>query len=181
MKKVLAAIIFVSLTNLCSQEKVVDTVSLGFKAKLFTVSDFGLAEKDIILNDIQNQKISFLKTRYSDFIFMKIDFSQPHRLPDGSELSFFRDCSYYLAYSVLSGNFLKLGGFTDLDIDDFFRALRSSGNTFLLDFEGGNEIEGIDIVCLYEYHLMSPKKRLKKGFSCLDNCDSKTETQIIQE
>lgn len=155
-----------------------DTTAVAFKAKLLTISEYGIADKNQILKDIENQKITFLKTKYQSFIFMKVDFAQPYRLPTGSTQTLKRDCSYYIAFNLSNSIFYKLGGFDTIDIDSFFEALEVNESGIFKDIAEGNEVEGIDIYCLHEYYLMNKKKRLKKGFTCLDNCSEKTETTI---
>lgn len=157
----------------------IDTTAISFKAKLLTVSEYGISNKSQILKDIENQKIKFLKTQYENFIFMKVDFAQPYRLPENHTQTLKRDCSYYIAFNVLNSIFYKLGGFDTIDIDSFFKDLEAVENVIFKDIAEGNEIEGIDIYCLHEYYKMNKKKRLKKGFRCLDSCSKKTETKII--
>lgn len=161
-----------------SQNQDIDTTAIAFKAKLLTVSEYGIADKNQVLKDVESQKITFLKTKYENFIFMRVDFAQPYRLPEGRSQTLNRDCSYYIAYNLTDCRYYKLGGFDSLDIDVFFKELKLREGTVFKDIEEGKEIEGIDVYCLHEYYLMSKKKRLKKGFTCLDNCSKKTETTI---
>ena len=178
MKKILILFVFhlIYFNNYC-QDISIDTTSLSFKAKLFTVSEFGLSSKEQILKDIESQKITFLKSKYKKFIFMRIDFSQPYRFLNGSETTLIRECSYYVAYNISNSIFFKLGGFNSLDIDSFIRHLE--GMEYVIpDVNENPEIEEIDIFCLYNYHEMSQKKRLRKGFSCLSNCAKKTSITI---
>ncbi|WP_179317218.1 hypothetical protein [Winogradskyella undariae] len=180
MKKGIIFTMFCFWLSFCfSQNKEIDTSAIGFKAKLFTVSEYGISDKNQILKDIENQKITFLKTKYESFIFMKIDFAQPYRLPTGSTQTLKRDCSYYIAFNVSNSIFYRLGGFDTIDVDSFFEALEVNESGIFKDIEEGKEIDGIDIYCLHDYYQMSKKKRLKKGFKCLDNCSKKTETLII--
>jgi hypothetical protein len=177
-KVIIFTILCFWLSNSFSQNIDVDTTAIGFKAKLFTVSEYGISDKNQILKDIENQKIKFLKTKYKSFIFMKIDFAQPYRLPTGSTQTLKRDCSYYIAFNVSNSIFYRLGGFDAIDIDSFFEALEVTEIGIFKDISEGEEVEGIDIYCLHDYYKMSKKKRLKKGFCCLDNCSKKTETKI---
>lgn len=155
-------------------------MSIAFKAKLFTVSEFGSSTKEQILNDITNQDLTFLDTMYENFLFMKISFSQPYRLPNNHTLTLYRDCNYYLAYSVKSFRYYKLGGFDSIDIDTFFKDLKlREGNIYMDYSEGGREISGIDIYCLHDYYKIKKCKRIKKGYTCFENCKENTETTII--
>ncbi|MBO6879079.1 hypothetical protein [Winogradskyella sp.] len=178
-KIVLLIVVLFCLSNSYCQNRDVDSLSIGFKAKLFTVSEYGIADKDQILEDIENQKIKFLNTKYDNFIFIKVYFSQPFRIPGNRTQTLYRDCSYYLAYNTLDPTFYKLGGFNSVDIDSFFTALKANESSIFKDFGAkSEEIEEIDIHCLYDYYKMKKKKRFKKGFNCLDNCSKKTKTKI---
>jgi len=180
MRKIILMLVLVNcyLTNAFSQERI-DSTSIAFKAKLFTVSEYGISNESEILKDIQSQKIIFLKTKYEHFLFMKISFSQPYRLPNKHTQTLYRDCNYYLAFNIEDSRFYKLGGFDILDIDSFFEDLQLREDSIFKDIEEGKEIDEIDIYCLYDYYKMKKRKRVKKGFNCLDNCAKKTETSII--
>ncbi|WP_440068931.1 hypothetical protein [Tenacibaculum discolor] len=175
-KIVLLIIIYSYVVNVFSQENELEDIA--FKAKLFTVSEYGVDKKDIILTDIENQKLDFLKTKYKKFVFMRIKFSQPYRIPKDREQTLNRVCSYYLAFNTKDSRYYKLGGFSNLDIDAFFKDLEAVEDTIFGSIEEGQEVEGIDISCLFSYYELSKRKRLRKGFSCFDNCCVKTETKI---
>lgn len=180
MKRLVTLIFLSYIVNIHGQDKMtIDTLAISFKAKLFTTSEYGISDKEQILKDIENQKIQFLKTQYENFVFMKVDFAQPYRIPQESTQTLNRDCSYYIAFNVTNSIFYRLGGFDKIDIDSFFEALEVNESGIFKDIVEGKEIEGIDIYCLHEYYKMSKKKRLRKGFKCLDNCSQKTETTII--
>ena len=177
-KQIIFTLLFFYLFTGFGQNKKIDITAIAFKAKLLTVSEFGVSNKNQILKDIENQKITFLKTKYENFVFMKVDFNQPYRLPIGRTQTLKRDCSYYIGFNVLTSVFFRLGGFDTIDIDDFFTSLKANESPIFKDIEEGEEIQDIDVYCLYEYYQMSKKKRLKKCFNCMDNCSKKTETVI---
>lgn len=172
---------FFSLFFVCMQfygQNAIDSTAIAFKAKLFTVSEYGLASKERILQDIDEQEIEFLKTTYKTFIFMKISFSQPYRISESTKSTLIRNCFYYLAFNKISSRFYRIGGFDNLDIDNFFEDIGGSGE-IIFTFEG-EEIDKLDIVCLYEYYKMNNKERSKKGFHCIKNCREITQT-ILKE
>ena len=41
-----------------------------------------------------------------------------------------------------------------------------------------NEVEGINIYCLYQYYNLSTKKRFKKGYKCFTDCKDVTQSVI---
>jgi hypothetical protein len=168
--------ILFAFTVSAQKNQSVDSLSVLFKAKLFTVSEYGVSNKEQILKDIENQKGRFLKTKYKNFMFIKIDFDQMYR-SGRYVISFNRPCSYYIAFNVVDSRYYRLGGFDNIDIDSFMKDLKRRETT-VFDFDG-NEIEDMDIYCLDNYYSLSRKKRLKKGFNCFANCVSRTETEVI--
>lgn len=161
-----------------AQQTEIDSSAIKFKANLFTLSEFGIASKEQILSDIENQEVSFLKTFYKEFYFLKVKFSQPYRRSNKSITTLIRNCTYYLAFNNRDKKFYRLGGFDMIDIDEFIEDLEDV-EVLLTNFNG-NEIEEIDIDCLYKYHKLSKKQRLKKGFKCFKNCRQDTKTAYIE-
>ncbi|WP_143569889.1 hypothetical protein [Tenacibaculum agarivorans] len=178
MKKIIFLIlVLVSFTVNC-QKASIDTVSIAFKAKLFTVSEYGVSDKNQVIKDIESQKIEFLETKYKKFLFMKILFSQPYRLINSSVNTLERNCYYYLAFGIDDSRYYRLGGFSNLDVDSFFRDLELREEGIFTDIDNGKEVDGIDIYCLHEYYKMNHKKRFRKGFNCFENCSDGTQTTI---
>lgn len=164
----------------CQRMPSVDSTSIAFKASLFTVSKYGIASKEKILQDVENQKVRFLKTKYKSFLFIKIEFSQPYRTSDKTRSTLTQNCNYYLAFNILEKRFYKLGGFDDVDIDDFINDLESQEGINLIDWVNRNEIEEIDIDCLYSYYKLNKKQRVKQNFTCFESCSQKIKTYYIE-
>lgn len=155
-----------------------DSIAILFKGQLFTISEYGVASKDKILKDIENQKSDFLKTKYENFLFMKITFNQPYRLLNQNLSTLVRNCDYYIAFNIKQSRYYKLGGFNKIDIADFFDDLKINEKSLFPDGKG-EEIKDVDIHCLYNYYRLSEKKRNKSKFDCFGNCQEKTSTTII--
>ncbi|GGB73309.1 hypothetical protein GCM10007424_11510 [Flavobacterium suaedae] len=180
IKKILINIVIFYITNsLYSQTQSVDSVSIAFKAKLFTVSEYGIANKEQILLDIESQEAKFLKTVYKNFFFLKIKFSQPYRNSNISVRTLNRKCYYYIAFNIIENRFYRLGGFNSLDVIDFISDL---GNIENINIENWNKdlVQEIDIDCLYEYYYLDDKKRFKKKFLCFPNCNENTKTYYME-
>jgi len=169
MTNKLALLFFLMTLTSFAQQKEIDSVDIEFKAKLLTVSRYGVSAKELISNDVENQKIIYLKSEYKNFIFLKIKFEQPYRLDDDSEKISFGHCNYYLSYNKKNKIFYRLGGFDYLDIDEFFQDLKKIEVT---DFIGYSEVIGeIDINCLYKFYKMNSRKRGKNKSLCFLNCN----------
>lgn len=156
------------------QTEEIDSCAIKFKANLLTVSEYGIASKQTILNDIESQEVEFLKTKYKNFFFLRIRFSQPYRTSESGFQTLDRDCYYYIAYNIRDKKFYRLGGFDSIDIDSFINDLQSLESNNIIDWEERNEIQEIDIDCLFDYYNLSPKKRLKRKFKCFENCSENT-------
>ncbi len=166
--------------SFCQKMETIDSTSVIFKANLFTTSEYGIASKENILKDIESQKVIFLKTKYKSFSFLKIEFSQPYRTSDISSLTLNRSCSYYLAFNIIKKRFYKLGGFDNLDIDDFINDLELQEGTNTIDWVNRDEIAEINIDRLYDYFKLNKKQRLKRKFSCFECCSQNTKTYYIE-
>ena len=175
IKKVILIISLFLNVHLNAQEtRIIDTTSITFKAKLLTLSRRGITNVKNILDEENKKKVDFLKTKYKSFIFIKINSKDPsygwYKTKNG--------CNYYLAYNKEKSKFYRLGGFDIVDINDFFKDLENQEVIIFKDLEEGNEIEEIDIYCLYNYYKMKPKKRLKKGYKCFHKCSKEIITKI---
>lgn len=181
MNKVLLLLLVFSLTINAQELRKQDSINILFKAKLLTTNEYGISHsKESILQDIEQQNATFLKTIYKNFVFIKVDFSQKYKFLHGGTLIRFGSCSYYFAFSIETSRFYKLGGFDIVDIDEFLKELNTVENTGIFNGLEGGEIEEIDIDCLYNYSKLSLRKRSKKGYSCLGNC-KETITTIIRQ
>jgi len=186
IKKIILIPYFLFSVILSAQnEKAIDSATIAFKAKLLTINRQGISDVEGMLNQINQKKVKFLNTKYEDFIFLKIDFTDTFyegkiylNHNDSVGRTLFGSCFYYLAFNKKNAKFYRLGGFDIVDIDDFIRDLEEQEVIIFKDLEGGNEIEGMDINCLYNYYQMKPKKRLRKGYSCFSKCSKEIVTKI---
>ena len=147
--------------------KSVDSTAVLFKAKLLTISKYGIANREKIINYVDSQNAIFLNDPFDSFMFIKVDFGQPYTLSDGSIVLALGDCSYYIAYSIFDNRFYRLGGFEFNDIDEFIKDLIISEAYF-----GSQEDmdEEINLACMYENYMKNKVKNKKKPYTCFDNC-----------
>lgn len=144
-----------------------DSLNTAFKAKLLTVSVTGIAERDMILKDVESQHVSFLKTSFKNFLFLQVQYSQPYRLNQNISIQFVH-CSYFIAFNIKQFEFYRIGGFDSDDIDKFMEDLWNQESVEL--FLETEPIKEVDFNCLSEYSRLSKKKRLKKKLSCFKCC-----------
>lgn len=173
MYRVLVTIFLLSLSNIVKAQSI-DSASIAFKAKLFTTSIYGVADKLLILEDIQNQELTFIKSSIPDIVLMKIKFGQKYYKEGGHQMDLIGSCNYYMAFNAKNQKFYRLGGFSSLDIDEFFT--ESDVITYLdINAHKGE----IDFLCLLEYSEMSSLKKAKKGFDCFKACDQEISEYLI--
>lgn len=182
MKRIVFVILIAFTLNSSAQELTKrDSINIAFKAKLLTTNEDGISySKESILQNIEQQKTTFLKTIYKNFVFIKVECSQKYNLLEGGTMTRFGDCNYYLAFNTEFSRFYKLGGFDTLDIDAFLAKLGASEKMGIFNRLDVGEIEEIDIDCLYNYSELSLRKRRKRGYSCLGSCNETTKTIIRQ-
>lgn len=172
------------ITGFSQKVEELDSVSIAFKAKLLCVNRNGVADIKTVLDQIDSKKVRFLKTKYEEFLFLKIEFTDKvtyNKAYLNQELmgvGLFGSCDYYLAFNKKNGNYYRLGGFECLDIDKFIKDLTSQEFNIFKDIKEGKEIEGVDIYCLYEYYQLKPRKRQKRGFECFPKCSSEIKEQM---
>ena len=155
----------------------VDSLALKFKAQLLTTSRYGLANSDSLLSDITDQRVTFLSSPSSNTILLKVVFDQKYFTGDvEDQILWLGDCSYYLAFNIKRNTFYRLGGFDELDIDEFFDDFETVDHN-LVNIEYAKTSE-IDFYCLKEYAETSSKKRLNKSL-CIPCCSEKLETTLV--
>lgn len=177
MRIIIYILVFLTYGQFYSQEKVIDSSSIVFKAKLLTLSRTGVADSISILNNVLSQDVHFIPNRSENIMLLRIKFDQEFYIGNSnSSKGWFGSCYFYLAYNDITKKFYRLGGFDTEDIDDFFTDLQTSSSKldtydFLFNESFGRVIyEDVDISCLEEYHKMKPKQRKKKGFTCFEKC-----------
>ena len=152
MNKIRLTIALLFLINLSfGQLKKNDSVNIAFKAKLLTTSFSGLADSDVILQDILNQEIDFIPNPAKNIILLKIRFNQKYfDNINKTSIEWFGVYDYYLAYNVYTSRFYRLGGFDYIDIDSFFYDLKEipSKEWTELVFGHNPKYGNIDFQCL---------------------------------
>ena len=137
----------------------IDTSAVLFKAKLLTISRFGLADEKTTLKDITEQEAVLLYSPSENLLLIRVDYSQSDLLGE---------CSYYLAFNKTTSTFYRLGGFDTLDLSDFFEDLTPDDyQIYDLDFLEESEI---DFTCLAKLAELPPGKRIKRKHECFPKC-----------
>ncbi|HRJ31910.1 MAG TPA: hypothetical protein PLV21_00065 [Cyclobacteriaceae bacterium] len=146
----------------------VDTSRVVYKAKLLTISRFGITDSISTLNTIQSQSSHLLKSNSSEFIFIKIKFDQPYDIllkQDSSNrgFSWFGHCYYYLAFSSSKGKYYRLGGFDVSDTKDFLKDVK--------------EIEVLQLLKVEEINIKALSRSVRRN-NFVNPCSSQLKSFI---
>ncbi len=162
MKKYIFLFAILTSCNLFGQSaEKVDTLSIVFKAKLFTVSQYDYQSKQNLINFIDNMPYDIFGT--NEFIFLKV--RGRYYCQNNKDLFTINwcDCDYYICYSVKRNFFYLLGGFKNDNIDEF--AKEYYGSLFMANWKYKIKDKTLsDFIEQLNLHKLNKAKR------CFDNC-----------
>lgn len=167
MKKYILFFMFIISLDSYSQSSNndrIDTLSIVFKAKLFTISQHEYQSKEDLISFIDN--LSYDIYGANEFIFLKIRgryFCQNNK--DLFTVNWC-DCDYYICYSIKKKFFYLLGGFRTNDINLF--AKEYYGSLFMANWK-----YKIEDKTLSDFIKQLNLRKLKKARKCFEKC---TET-----
>ena len=155
---------YVLNAQLLSDGNEVDTLSIVFKSKIFTISQHEYKSKQNIVDFIDNLPHEIYGA--NEFLFIKIK-GKKYCHEKGNFISFtWCDCNFYVCYSIKKQFFYLLGGFKTNDIEQFSKEYYSS--LFMANWkykiEDKKLSEFIDYINLH---------KVKKAINCFEKC---TET-----
>jgi len=144
--------------------KQVDTLSIVFKAKLFTISQYEYESKQDLIDFIN--KLPYEIYGANEFIFIKIK-SRYYCQKDNDMFTLnWCECDYYVCYSIKKNFFYLLGGFKTDNIKDFEKEYNHS--VFITNWK-----YKIADKKLSEFINYMNLHKVKKAIKCFEKC---TET-----
>ena len=158
MKNCLVLIALLLPFYLIAQSKEVDTTSIVFKAKLFTISNHGYNEKNTLINNIEN--IPYSTYGNNEFLFFKINGKRYCQNTDDLFTVDWCDCDYYVGYSLNKEVYYFLGGFEFDNIEQF--AKEYEGSLFKANWD--YKIEDETLSNFIYYMAGGQTKKAKKCF-----------------
>ncbi len=102
----------------------IDTLSIVFKAKLFTISQHEYESKEDIITQINNLPHELYGS--NEFIFIKINAKKYCRDKNRYASFTWCDCDYYICYSIEKNVYYLLGGFEIDNINEFTKEYKFS-------------------------------------------------------
>ena len=132
------------------------------KAKLLTITNFGICHPAAIIENALAQKIEIIpedevmasmKMCKKQFIFMKITFSQKFLVCDSINVIdrlLLNKCEYIIAYNFKLVKFYRLNGFIGSDFVEFYEDLQKTSCFSYYP-------EDIHFECLYKYYFKNKK------------------------
>lgn len=162
-KNLLFFLVIYFVSNLASGQ-VTANEDVGFKAKLLTLSRFGLLDSKMLLDELENQKVDFIHDT-SEILILKVYSSKKFFLGTNQHyVDWIGDCNFFLAYNRRNYTFYRLGGFQTLDLRSFFEDMNSSDLISILESQTVNL--HLDIPCLLK---CSKKSKSNTGYECKCN------------
>lgn len=152
-----------SILNAQSKNEIkeIDTSSIIFKAKLFTISKHEYKKQSDYLDFIN--KLDYEINAKHDFIFIKIK-SRIYCLDNNDMFTAnWCECDYYVAYSLNKKLFYLLGGFKNDDIKTFAKEFEGSMFSTSWDYKINDSIlkSFLDFIIQRKYN---------KARKCFINC-----------
>ncbi len=173
MKTILVLSVLLISTALKAQ--VVTSDDISFKAKLLTVSRFGIASPETIIGDVNAQKLTFLTPDTSRIVIMKIEFGQHYFRGEKNLTTVLGQCFYYVAYNREQYKLYRLGGFDASDAKEFFEDIKA--HEFIMLTSDEKITREIDLVCLSK-HVKQTKPRNQGKKQCVIDCSSSLSTYL---
>lgn len=142
-------------------EAQVSNDNIIFKAKLLTLSQHGVSDKEKLITDIDNKIYEI----YEEFGFIFIKIKGYYFCEDLNYLYTVNwcDCNYYISYSKKKDIFYLLGGFKQNDIKEFNKEFQSYNNIYLENYNIDDEVLNKFLIFIYD-------KKIKKAKKCFENC-----------
>lgn len=167
MRKYILLFMIVISCNLYAQSsniERVDTLSIVFKAKLFTISQHEYESKQNLINFIDDLPYDIYGT--NEFIFLKI--RGRYFCQDNKDLFTVTwcDCDYYICYSLKKKGYYLLGGFKTDDINEFTKEFY--GSLFMANWK--YKIEDKTLNTFIDY---LNRRKIKKAKQCFNKCIEK--------
>lgn len=168
MRKIITIILlllpFFIFSQIEESKESLDTISVVFKAKLFTISKHGLKSKDELVKSIDN--IGYKVYNNNEFVFIKLRSRYYCLNKNDMFTANWCDCDYYVCYSVKKDVYYLLGGFEIDNIEEFAKEYK--GSLF-----SANWTYKIDDKNLSEFIEQMNLGKIKKAKNCFVKC---TET-----
>jgi hypothetical protein len=172
---------------------IVDSVQIMNKAKLLTISKYGVENYESIIEKILSQEAYLYNTDLPDYLIINIKSNQNNpikikgvngeinkycgeNLNDSLDIS----CNYVIVFSNISYRFFKIKGFDICELEALERELDES--IYLINQVFSNKllaITSIDLDCMYSTY-GEEKKHKKKLLDCYKKCDSCLEEVRIR-
>lgn len=155
---------FLIFSQTKDKESFIDTTSIVFKAKLFTISNHGYKDKKTLINNIEKTPYSLYGN--NEFLFIKIKASRYCYENEGIITFTWCDCDYYVCYSFKKDAYYLLGGFQIDNIKEFEKEYKGS----IFSTSWGYKI---DDKILTEFIIQMNLNKINKAKKCFVKC---TET-----
>jgi hypothetical protein len=170
MRILIGLIIVFICCNSCSKKLTVENPNYNIeeKAKLLTVSEFGVANSDLILKDVLSQKIDYIDFGFENFLFMEIILTQNHWLDSDSQIvSENLYCKRIIVYNKITKRFYPLRNGSSLNVKELINDIyhfETEPLKFISKQRTNNS--SLDLFCVFEY----VNNDSDAVFECINKC-----------
>lgn len=168
MKKIVF-ILLVIISYSCDKKVFENSLSnIEKKAKLLTISEFGIANPELILEETINQELKYIDFGYENFLFMEVILTQNHWLDSNSQIiSKNLYCKRIIVFNKITKRFYPLRNGSSLHVKELIDDINLFEKEPLkfIDKQRTNN-SSIDLFCVFEY----VKNGSHAQFNCIENC-----------
>lgn len=164
MKKIALLIMVCVVCNIYSQNKdtnSLDTLSIVFKAKLFTISQHEFEAKKNLIDLIEKMPYNIYGA--NEFMFIKIQSNYYCKNEESLFSANWCECDFYICYSIKKNVFYLLGGFKTENTNEFIKEFNKS--LFSVNWE--YKIKDEKLAKFINYLNLN---KIKKARKCFEIC-----------
>jgi hypothetical protein len=170
MRIFIGLIIVFICCNSCSKKLTVENPNYNIeqKAKLLTVSEFGVADPKIILEEVFNQKLRYIDFGYKNFLFMEIVLSQNYwKDSKWNGIANNLYCKRIIVYNKITKRYYNLKRGSSLDVSNLVEDIETYELRPLIFISKGKVESAIDLFCVFEF----AENKSLNFFDCITGCD----------
>jgi len=154
-----------SCSKKLNQEK--QQLNIEQKAKLLTVSEYGITNSEIILEEVLNQDLKYIDFGYENFLFMEITLNQSHWYGYGKQgIAENLYCERLVVYNKKNHRFYRIFRDNYNDVHELVNDIYSYELQPLSFISNRNDDSIIDLFCVFDF----VKDKGSSNFDCISNC-----------
>ncbi|WP_339687790.1 hypothetical protein [uncultured Nonlabens sp.] len=132
-----------------------------------TVSEYGVANSDLILKEVLSQKIDYIDFGFENFLFMEITMNQNQWSgSDVSNLAPNQYCKVLIVYNKSANRYYKVTETNTADVYVLISDIRNNESDPLVFLSKKDLVTNIDLLCIFNF----VDNKVIRPFNCLSAC-----------